>query len=127
MLRRIYFVTGTDTGVGKTVLTTALTRRLVQRGVRVAALKPLSSGGRSAAVAIERCMADQVWLDYVNPWYFPAPLAPAIAAEAQGKRIKGQSVVDYIKSVAEFHPVTIVEGAGGLLSPLTVDLDAAGI
>jgi dethiobiotin synthetase len=126
MRRRVYFITGTDTGVGKTVLTTALTRRLIARGFNVAALKPLCSGSRYDAVMLERSMGGHLGLGYVNPWHFSAPLAPAIAARAQGFRVKGQAVVDYIRSVAVFRDATIVEGAGGLLSPLTVDLDAAG-
>lgn len=127
MRRPIFYVTGTDTGVGKTVLTTSLTRRLIERGIDVASLKPLCSGSRSDAVAIQRIVADRFGLDYVNPWYFRAPLAPAIAARAEGRRVRGQAVVDYIRSVAMFHAITIVEGAGGLLSPMTTDLDAAGI
>ena len=127
MTRVAYFITATDTGVGKTVLTAALARRLVERGQDVAALKPFCSGDRSDAVIIRKSLAGRFALDEVNPWCFPTPLSPAIAARKLSRSVSGREVIDYIRNVSRRHAVTLVEGAGGLLSPLAEDLDAEGI
>jgi dethiobiotin synthetase len=127
MTRVAYFITATDTGVGKTVLTAALARRLVERGQDVAALKPFCSGDRSDVVIIRKSLAGRFALDEINPWYFPTPLSPAIAARKLSRSDSGREVIDYIRNVSRRHAVTLVEGAGGLLSPLAEDLDADGI
>ncbi|HKX61543.1 MAG TPA: dethiobiotin synthase [Verrucomicrobiae bacterium] len=127
MTRVTYFVTATDTGVGKTVLTAALVRRLVERGQDVAALKPFCSGDRSDAVTIRKSLAGRFALDEINPWYFPSALSPAIAARKLSRSVCGREVIGYIRNVSRRHAVTLVEGAGGLLSPLAQDLDAEGM
>jgi len=127
MTRVTYFITATDTGVGKTVLTAALARRLVERGVDVSALKPFCSGDRSDAVIIRKSLAGRFALDEINPWHFPTALSPALAARKLSRSVSGREVIDYIRNVARRHAVTLVEGAGGLLSPLAKDLDAEGM
>jgi dethiobiotin synthetase len=127
MTRRIYFVTATDTGAGKTVLTVSLTHYLVARGLDVTTLKPFCSGSRADAVAIRRSLGGGLTLDEINPWHFRAALAPAVAARIEGRRISPRQVIDFIRGVSERHAITLVEGAGGLLSPLTEDLDASQI
>ena len=79
-----YFITGTDTGVGKTVLTSLLTRFLRAGGVPAAALKPICSGGRADARALHAAMNGALSLDEINPWHFRAAVAPALAAPAEG-------------------------------------------
>ena len=120
---RSVFVTGSDTGVGKTVFTAALTRRLRARGVAAVALKPLCSGGRDDARALHAAAGAALTLDEVNPWHFRAPLAPTLAARREGRCIKISMVASQVRSVAQQNAVTLVEGAGGLLSPLTEDGD----
>ena len=81
-MKRTLFITGTDTGVGKTVLTALLARFLRARGVYVAALKPVCS-------AAERCrkhfaaLDGALPLDEINPWHFRAPLSPLLAARRE--------------------------------------------
>lgn len=120
----VLFVTGTDTGVGKTVFTVALTRHLRQAGFPVAALKPFCSGGRSDAQAVHHALGGTLSLDEINPWHFRAPLAPGLAARAHPKPPGWKDALRHIKRFARCHQFTLVEGAGGLLSPLTVDGDA---
>ena len=79
---QILFITGTDTGVGKTVFAALSTVYLRQNGFRVAALKPLCSGGRDDARVLHAAAGKVLSLDEVNPWYFRAPLAPLLAADA---------------------------------------------
>ena len=121
---RILFITGTDTGVGKTVVTALLARYLRERGVRVAALKPMCSGDRGDARILWEAMGKTLALAEVNPWHLRAPLAPLLAARKERKRVSLPSVVQHVRSMAGQHEVTLVEGAGGLLSPLGEGFDS---
>lgn len=121
--RRLVFVTGSDTGVGKTVLTAAFTRHLRAAGVNAVALKPLCSGGRDDARALRAAADDALSLDEVNPWHFRAVLAPTLAARREKRRITLPVVAARVRAVARRFELALVEGAGGLLSPLTEDGD----
>lgn len=114
----VHFITGTDTGVGKTVFTVLLTRALLAAGISVAAVKPFCSGGRADARALHRALAGRLGLDEVNPWHFRPPITPLLAARRAGQRIPLAEVVGHIQRLAANADWTLVEGAGGLLSPL---------
>jgi dethiobiotin synthetase len=118
------FVTGSDTGVGKTVLAALLVRHLRESGVRVAGLKPICSGGRGDARALRAAAGKVLSLDAVNPWHFRAALAPVLAARKENRRVRLRQVVAHIRRVAKGFECVVVEGAGGLLSPLGVDFDS---
>jgi len=124
MKRTIFFVTGTDTGVGKTVLTALVTRYLHNRGINVAALKPICSGGRSDARVLYAELDGALTLDEINPWHFRAPIAPVLAARRESKKIKLPQVVVYLHAMQKRFDVVLIEGAGGLLSPLGEDFDS---
>ena len=124
MAAQIYFITRTDTGVGKTVLAALLTRHLRAQGVRVAALKPICSGDRDDARALRLAAGKVLALDEVNPWHFHAPLAPLLAARLERKRVRLREVVAHIRRVGRRFGVVMVEGAGGLLSPLGEGFDS---
>lgn len=121
---QILFITGTDTGVGKTVFAALSTVYLRQNGFRVAALKPLCSGGRDDARVLHAAAGKVLSLDEVNPWYFRAPLAPVLAARKEQRRVRLREVVTHIRRVAKRFEVVVVEGAGGLLSPLGEGFDS---
>lgn len=118
MGHRLLLVTGTDTGVGKTVLSVLLTRFLRDRGLSVAALKPVCSGGRRDARALRAALGGALSLDEVNPWHFRAPLAPLLAARREGRRVRLPAVLAHVRGIARRFEVVVVEAAGGLLSPL---------
>lgn len=120
----LVFITGTDTGAGKTVLTSLLARHLHQRGVRVAALKPVCSGGRADAEALHAALDSTLPLDLINPWHFRAPLAPVLAARRQRQTVTRAQLLAHIRHVAASAELTLVEGAGGLLSPLAEQCDS---
>jgi dethiobiotin synthetase len=115
---RTFFITGTNTGVGKTVLTVLLTEYLRRRRARVAALKPLCSGGRADARQLYRALGGSLALDQINPWYFRAAIAPSAAARAENRAVRLATVVQHIRSIQPGYDFLLVEGAGGLLSPL---------
>jgi dethiobiotin synthetase len=120
----VLFITGSDTGVGKTSLSVALTRWLVAQAVNVRAVKPFCSGGRDDALALCRAQIDRLTIDEVNPWYFRDPLAPLLAARNEGKSVVLDQALSFLHAHAAECDVLIVEGAGGLLSPLLENADA---
>jgi dethiobiotin synthetase len=118
MKQTTFFVTGTDTGVGKTVLTALLTRYLRERAVNAVALKPVCSGDRADARALHVASAGALTLDEINPWHFRAPIAPLLAARRERKRVALADVLAHVRAMQKRFEVLLVEGAGGLLSPL---------
>ena len=119
-----FFITGTDTGVGKTVLTALLARYLRNRRVGVAAFKPVCSGGRADARALHAALGGALTLAEINPWHFRAALAPTLAAAREKKTVSLAHVLGHIRSLQKNITVTLVEGAGGLLSPLGTDFNS---
>ena len=124
MQKQIVFVTSTDTGVGKTMLMTLLARHWRSRHFAVAALKPICSGGRADARAIQSALDGALTLDEINPWHFRAPLAPLLAARREGRSVRRADVLAHVRKVQRNFDLVLVEGAGGLLSPLGEDFNA---
>lgn len=127
MRRVTFFITGTDTGVGKTVLTALLARYLHGMGVNVGALKPICSGGRSDARVLHAALGGVLTLDEINPWHFRAPIAPLLAARRERKPIKVKPVLAFVQRMQRRFDVLLIEGAGGLLSPLGEDFDSCDL
>ncbi|HLP75595.1 MAG TPA: dethiobiotin synthase [Candidatus Paceibacterota bacterium] len=123
-MRSIFLITGTDTGVGKTVLASLLTKHLHEAGLPVAALKPLCSGDRSDAKSLRSAQKNQLTLDEVNPWHFRAPLSPLLAARKMRCKVTLAEVAAHIRAIQNRFPMIIVESAGGLLSPLGENFDS---
>jgi dethiobiotin synthetase len=117
-VKQTLFITGTDTGTGKTVLTALLARFLRERGVNAVALKPICSGGRADARELRAAMDGALSLDEINPWHFRAPVAPLLAARREQKRVRLAGVLAHVRAMQKRFDVLLVEGAGGLLSPL---------
>lgn len=117
-MKPTFFVTGTDTEVGKTVLTALLARFWTAQGRRVAAFKPICSGGRDDARALHAALGGALALDEINPWHFRAAIAPSLAAKLERKTVALAPVLAHIRARQRRFELTLVEGAGGLLSPL---------
>jgi dethiobiotin synthetase len=117
------FVTATDTGVGKTEVACALLRDARARGLDAVGMKPAQSGvapGVESDAERLALAADGVEpLEAVCPYSFVAPLAPAVAARVEGRAVSFARVVEGARALAARHDAVIVEGAGGLLVPLT--------
>jgi dethiobiotin synthetase len=115
---KIIFVTGTDTGVGKTIFTGLLLHHLRTAGVHALAMKPFCSGGRGD-VRLLRAMQDrELTEDEINPFYFPEPVAPLVSARARRRAISLAEVVRQIGKIAARCECLVIEGSGGLLVPL---------
>jgi dethiobiotin synthetase len=115
------FITGTDTGVGKTFVACALAIALRERGRRVAVLKPVETGveGEPAdALALRAASLDPAPLDDICPYRLRAPLAPAVAARLESVTIDVTRLVALVARRRQEADVLLVEGAGGLLVPL---------
>jgi len=115
---KTWFITGTDTGAGKTVVTALLARHLHTRGLAVAALKPVCSGGRADARLLHDALDGALTLDEINPWHFRAPIAPLLAARREQQSVTLAAVRRHIRAMQNRSDFLLVEGAGGLLSPL---------
>jgi dethiobiotin synthetase len=114
-------VTGTDTGVGKTFVTCAIAHALRGRGRRVSVMKPVETGVDDEpedALRLRIAAADIAPLDVICPYRFRAPLAPAVAARAENRRIDVDRLVALVRERAAAADVLLVEGAGGLLVPI---------
>ena len=115
---KVVFVTGTDTGVGKTILTALMLAHLRAQGCDVLAVKPFSSGGRGDARLLNSLQDSPMTLDDVNPFNFSMPLAPLAAARTEGRKLLKRDAVRYLRASAKKAEILLVEGAGGLLTPL---------
>ena len=133
------FVTGTDTGVGKTLIAAALAAWYRQQGCDVGVMKPIATGGRwirhrasrrlvsdDAIMLANAAGVDDPW-SLITPVCFREPLAPWTAAMRAHRSIDLHHLVRRFCALADRHPFTIVEGIGGLLVPLTSRLTVADL
>jgi dethiobiotin synthetase len=123
------FITGTDTGVGKTHVTALLLAELRRRGVRAAAFKPIScgAGGRHDAEIYTEIMDHEQPLDVINPIYLRRPLAPSVAAKLERRRINFDRIFRRYSLLTAHYSTVLVEGAGGLLVPIARDYFVANL
>ena len=123
---RTLFVTGTDTGVGKTLIAAALLRGLRERKLRVAGMKPVASGCRVTpeglvsddALALIAEASEPAPYRVVNPYAFLPAIAPHVAAVEAGIRIDLRELERAYRILASLAQVVVIEGAGGWLTPL---------
>ncbi|HEY5673145.1 MAG TPA: dethiobiotin synthase [Malonomonas sp.] len=118
------FITGTDTGVGKSLVAAALAKMLSEDGVKVGVMKPAETGvvdpsalGPDAALLQWASHSTQT-ADQICPYRLRAPLAPAMAAAQEQMRINYSQLVEQAQEIIDSHEFTIIEGAGGLMVPL---------
>src|SRR3954465_15499285 len=121
------FITGTSTGVGKTYVGALVARALRDAGKRVGVYKPVASGCEMRggelvspdAVALWEAAGRPGTLGHVCPQCFAAPLAPHLAARAEGRRVNSELLRNRIEFWRTTSDVVLVEGAGGLMSPIS--------
>ena len=123
-----YFITSSGTGIGKTLVTTALCWQLKQAAKHVTALKPVISGftyddpDSDTAQILRSCgfSPNPKMMDTISPWRFSAALSPSMAARQEKRKISMDQVVGFCHEHATLNvDVLLIEGAGGIMAPLT--------
>jgi len=125
-VKRGFFITGTDTGVGKSVITAGLAGVLARMGRDVGVMKPVQSGAKwlagrlvsEDAILAIKAAGIKDSLEEVNPIYLEAPLAPTLAAKKAGYVIELETLTKAYRRLQDRHEIMLVEGAGGLAVPL---------
>jgi dethiobiotin synthetase len=126
-----FFVTGTDTGVGKTLVACALLRALASTGKSVIGMKPVAAGGEggrwSDVDALVRASSVPAPVKLVNPYAFQPAIAPHIAATIARSRIDIETIARACEELSRRAQVVVVEGVGGFLVPLNERETAADL
>lgn len=121
------FVTGTDTGVGKTLVSVSIVMALVRRGLRVAVMKPIASGSELTPSGLRNCdalalaQASNVAVPYatINPYCFEPAISPHIAADEAGIEVDTGVIKERYQELATGADFVVVEGAGGWYAPIS--------
>lgn len=122
-----FFITGTDTAVGKTFIATHIVNALVEKGIRTGVMKPVETGctvkkGRilpQDALALKKAASIDESLNLINPYALTHPLAPLAAARLEGIEIDRKVIMKAFSTLRAKYESLVVEGAGGLMVPLT--------
>lgn len=128
-----WFITGTDTAVGKTLVAAGLVRALSGAGLRVGAMKPVASGCLATPDGLRNADAEMLRdecavpfpYDQVNPYAFAPPIAPHLAAAEAGVAIDLQTILAAYRAIASRSEAVVVEGVGGWQVPLAGSLGVA--
>ena len=133
-MNRGVFVTGTDTGVGKTLVSCALLHAIKARGVKVMPMKPIAAGATrigdrwindDTAALMEAAACPATRLDDVTPVLLREPMAPHIAAHREGRRILLAPILESFARLGDGGTFVVVEGVGGFMVPLDAGFDSA--
>lgn len=134
-----FFITGTDTGVGKTIITAALVKAAQHLGFKAMGMKPIETGCRKTVCSrqhteyrnnflipldgkfLREISGTEESLDLITPVRFENPLAPMPASEMEGISIDIRAITDAFAALAHIYNVLIIEGVGGILVPITKD------
>lgn len=125
-MKQAFFITGTDTGVGKTFIACKLIQQYVAQGYKVVGMKPVAAGCELVdgewvnddVLKLEAASNVKAPRALTNPYSFTEPIAPHIAAELTGKTIEISVIKDAFDALSQLADIVIVEGAGGFLVPL---------
>lgn len=134
-MNRGWFVTGTDTGIGKSLASATLLHALRARGLRAVGMKPLASGCERTpeglrnedALLLQAASAPRPDYEDVNPFALPNPLAPELAAADAGIRVTLAPIEAAFARLSSQADAVVVEGVGGWAAPLAADLDQADL
>jgi dethiobiotin synthetase len=125
-MKPTWFITGTDTGIGKTWCTLALMQYFKQQGLRVAGMKPIATGCYRQQANLRNRDAElilttselEVPYEWVNPYAFEPPIAPHLAATQVGITIELAHIIDNYQHLVDYADVIVIEGIGGWRIPL---------
>ncbi|MBH0181203.1 MAG: dethiobiotin synthase, partial [Nitrospira sp.] len=123
------FITGTDTGVGKTLVAAAVALALKKQGFEVGVMKPIETGvspsktGQSDAARLRSIIDSEDQFGAVCPYPFTLPVAPLAAAQAERQAINPEVIKKIYRLLSDRYDYMVVEGVGGVLVPITPDSD----
>lgn len=125
-MQQAFFITGTDTGIGKTYIACKIIQQYVAQGYKVVGMKPVAAGCdwidgewvNDDVIKLEAASNVKAPRSLTNPYSFKQPIAPHIAAELEGKVIEIAVIKQAYEELCKLADIVIVEGAGGLLVPL---------
>jgi len=134
-MRQGFFITGTDTGVGKSLVAAALLHLNVEKGRRAVGMKPVAAGAEMVNGGLLNEDVGQLMaagnvdapLELINPYVFAPPVAPHIAAQQAGVEISLTTVINAFAALSDLAEVVVVEGAGGFCVPLNDTEEMAGL
>ncbi|HDH05549.1 MAG TPA: dethiobiotin synthase [Nitrospirae bacterium] len=120
------FITGTDTGIGKTFVAVGLIKAMRERGLNVCPMKPVETGCRirdgepvpEDALKLINASGINEPVDAINPYRLRHPLAPSVAAEIEGVKISGKKILSAYNKLSRKYDLVIIEGAGGIMAPV---------
>ncbi|MFO0700920.1 MAG: dethiobiotin synthase [Nitrospira sp.] len=121
------FITGTDTGVGKTLVAAALALHLKKRGLSVGVMKPIETGvlptkeRQSDAARLQSIIESEEPLGAIRPYTFKLPIAPLTAAQAENQKINLETIGKVYRLLSKRYDHLVVEGVGGVLVPITAN------
>ena len=135
MPARAWFITGTDTEIGKTYSTSALLHAARAQGLTALGMKPVAAGAEMVSgerlnedvAALRAAGSFDPGLGLLNPWCLATPIAPHIAAAEEGVRIAPGPIIDALAALRQRAEVVLVEGVGGFRVPLADDYDSADL
>lgn len=120
------FITGTDTGVGKTRLTCSIARTWLDQGRAFAVVKPVATGDGADTLALSEAAGDPQ-LESITPFSFRAAAAPPVAARCEGKELSLAELIQGVRARTQGNRAVLVEGVGGLLCPVTATQTVADL
>ncbi len=128
-MKKGFFITGTDTGVGKTVIAAAIIKALQAGGINACGMKPVETGCSrvggslypSDGMFLKKAARMDEGIHSVTPYSFENPVAPSLASETEGKSVNLPVIMKKFDALAKKYPAVIVEGVGGLLVPVKRD------
>jgi dethiobiotin synthetase len=134
-MKQAFFITGTDTGIGKTYIACKLIQQYVAQGCKVVGMKPVAAGCEwvngewinDDVLKLEAASNIKVPRELTNPYSFKEAIAPHIAAELEGKTIEITLIKQAFDELCKLSDIVIVEGAGGFLVPLSNSNDMADL
>lgn len=134
-MKQAFFITGTDTGIGKTYIACKLIQQYIAQGYKVVGMKPVAAGCdwvngewvNDDVLKLEAVSNVKAPRALTNPYSFKEPIAPHIAAELEGKTIDIALIKQAFDELCKLADIVIVEGAGGLLVPLNNTNDMADL
>jgi len=121
------FITGTDTGAGKTYVSSLIIESLRAEGLKTVGYKPICCGGREDAYALKKASGDEVDLERVNPCWMRTPAAPYVAGMFENRELEIPSLVEGCRDLASDHEVVIAEGVGGWMVPISKEYMVADL